>query len=65
MKWPLTGVLCFLGRRHSCPSMEGHSCFLAREVFTTLILADEGFAFVFESVKSFAFVLRGNMVTSP
>ena len=65
MKWPLTGVLCFLGRWHSCPSMEGHSCFLAREVFTTFILADEGFAFVFESVKSFALVLRGNLVTSP
>ena len=69
--WPqwsglcLMGVLCFLGRWHSCPSKEGHSCFLAREVFTTLILADEGFAFVFESVKSFALVLRGNIVTSP
>ena len=58
--WPrwsglcLMGVLCFLGRWHSCPCMEGHSCFLAREVLTILILANEGFAFVFESVTGFA-----------
>ena len=35
------------------------------EVLTTLILADEGIAFVFESATGFALLVRGNIFTSP